>query len=860
MKLFSLVIVACLVAFSATAGTPSRTVDARSILTTPTPSKDIRSQRFEPYRFALNVESARKAFADGPMTLQLSNFPVGTMGAQTIELVRTRAVFDANTKMLVGRKGGMKPITIEPVISYKGTINGDPETKVSLHYTQGDLTGFIQMADGQKLNVGPEYTSLATQQAVPHMVVPEQALVGSSQFLCGADDLPSNPATDGRHMLESALKNGEQAQAEYLRELKLALEVNQDLWTKMHNQGRSDEQIIAYFMKVVACLSQVYEEEVDATFFVTYIQMYTNEFETPYENNGLNPGALLNEFSKNWANNYNDVDRHLAHLFTTLIQQGGLFIGGIAYGGQSGTRLCSKVDGGAYAVSTMYGNQSPMPGNPTSANAFTWDIFVIAHEMGHNIGAPHTHNCYWNPPVDTCQIQSDNTDACLTTGKRTRPGTIMSYCHLVNGSTTPLTFISAGQMKDGVYIGDRVADKMKSWVAGSCAQAPVKPTVRITAPRGSTSFQANTDLQIKWATARVSTLTMQYSPDNGGSWVTVKTGINAADRTYAWKVPAMNTTQLLIRMLSDEDPSAADTTLGTYTVSSPLTLNSPKGGERIASGTNTTIRWTKTAAVGNCDVFFSKDAGKTWESVATDQTGASFDWMVPAVVTDSAMIRVRQSSGTIESVGGTFSIGEQRFTMLLPVTGASVCNNFVNQFRWSGDFIDRIRIQFSTNAGTNWASATQALNLEMYSGETFSISTQLRAVTAGTKILMRVVNNANTAQVLATMDNITVEACATAVSVQESDVVESDLRIEGVSPNPARTEALLTLHTEKSLSVTVSLVDMAGQSVTILDRAELGGYGDHKLQLPLQNIATGSYQLVVRAGSVSTTSTLNVVR
>jgi len=849
MKLFSLVIVACLVTFSAIAGTPTRTVDARSILTTPMPSKDIRAQSFESYRFALNVESARQAFADGPATLQLMNFPVSTMGAQTLNLVRTRAVVDANSKILVGRKGGMKPITVEPVISYKGTVNGDPETMVSLHYTRGDLTGFIQLSDGQKLNVGPEYTSLATPQAVPHMVVPESMILSKgNQFTCGAESLPSNPATDGRHMLESAVKNGEQAQAEYLREVKLALEVNQDLWQKMQNQGKSDEQIMGYFIKVVACLSQVYEQEVDATFYITLIQMYTKEFETPYTKNGLDPGSLLGEFSLNWSNNYNDVDRHLAHLFTMQIQQGGLFIGGIAYGGQSGSRLCNKGDQGGYGVSTMYGDQAPMPGDPTRSNAFTWDIFVIAHEMGHNVGAPHTHNCFWNPPVDTCQLQSDNTDACFNTGKRVRPGTIMSYCHLVNGSTTPLTF------------GTRVATRMKSWVAGSCAQAPAKATVRITSPRGAQSLTVNADVEVRWASARVSALTMEYSADNGSAWTTVKTGINAADRSYMWKVPAMNTSQLLLRLVSDEDASVADTTLATYSVSLPLILITPTGGERIAGGSTFTIRWSKTAAVGNCDLFYSKDAGKSWESITTGVLGATFDWTVPSIVSDSVMVRVRQSSGSIQSTGGTFSIGEPRFSMLIPVTSGTLCNNFVNQFRWSGDFIDRIRIQFTTNNGTNWLNAVQAVSVDMYPGETFALSTSLRAVATGTKIQMRVLNATSAATLLATMDNITVESCASAVSVQESDVFESDLRIVGVSPNPASADALLTLSTARAMNVTVILVDAAGQSVTILDRSEVTGSGEHPIRLSLQNVAAGSYQLVVRAGSVSTTSTLNVVR
>ena len=47
---------------------------------------------------------------------------------------------------------------------------------------------------------------------------------------------------------------------------------------------------------------------------------------------------------------------------------------------------------------------------------------VFNHELGHNLGAPHTHDL--NPPVDNCA----SGDCSVTPN-----GTIMSYCHLCDG-------------------------------------------------------------------------------------------------------------------------------------------------------------------------------------------------------------------------------------------------------------------------------------------------------------------------------------------------------------------------------------------------------------------------------------------
>jgi hypothetical protein len=163
----------------------------------------------------------------------------------------------------------------------------------------------------------------------------------------------------------------------------------------------------------------------------------------------------------------NNVDRTIAHLYALIRPVGGSFVGGIAY--LNG--LCNKRHRGGYGVSTVYLNANEIPGDPNRSNAFVWDVFVAAHEMGHNIGAFHTHNCFWSPPVDTCQLSIDLTDGCYSDPalRRVVPGTIMSYCHLANGSRTPLTF------------GSRVAERMRGWIAASsCAPFVTKPTLTIT--------------------------------------------------------------------------------------------------------------------------------------------------------------------------------------------------------------------------------------------------------------------------------------------------------------------------------------------------------------------------------------------
>ena len=62
-----------------------------------------------------------------------------------------------------------------------------------------------------------------------------------------------------------------------------------------------------------------------------------------------------------------------------------------------------------------------------SAGSFTWDFVVLAHELGHNFGAAHTHD--YCPPLDACYDNCNSSISCSQ-------GTLMSYCHLCGGWTT----------------------------------------------------------------------------------------------------------------------------------------------------------------------------------------------------------------------------------------------------------------------------------------------------------------------------------------------------------------------------------------------------------------------------------------
>lgn len=800
--------------------------------------------------FDLQHDVARDVFGSAPASIELTNVELPGSADATLDLVRSRDVFDPTTQFYTMTKQGRRAFTVRPIASYAGTVRGVPGSRVSLHYSDGDLTGVIEDPSGRRVVLTQDMNGTDRPTSTPHMLADEQAAYRGnvlSSFLCGNESIIDDPDQLGKLMAVRASKPLEALQDDDMRELKLAVVLREDLDSAMKRRGATDEQVAQYFMKIIACVSQAYEEEFNTTIFVPYFQKFTTDEPSPYFYNGREPGELLQEFSEDWAQNYSDVERDAAHLFTLIRPIGGSYVGGIAFLG----KLCDKARRGGYGVSTVWTNANEMPGRPTASNGFVWDYFVIAHELGHNVGSPHTHNCFWTPkPVDTCQLIEDNTDACFSRGQLNRvvrPGTIMSYCHLVNGESTPFLF------------GSRVAEKMRGWVEQSCLTRPASPVLRITYPRGIEEWNAGTKINIKWAAYRVSKIRLEMSADEGKNWTLIADNLDAVARNYEWMLPASTISRVWIRAVDNGSSGVADTTLAPHSIVSPLAITDPKGGERIGQGTTFTVKWSRQPFITAVNIEFAPN-GDDWTTLASNVTATTYEWTVPAIATEKARMRVSSASNpSILSTGGDFAIGAPRFEMVIPASGATICSNQNNQFRWNGDFIDRIRIQYSTDAGANWRTATQAASVPVAEWQIFSRAGSLGNIADETACIVRVIDNV-TSEELDRVENLVIRKCDAAVSVQEDANMLSSLRIGAVTPNPAGAEAVLTVSTEAPIVADVELVNVQG-SVTVLQRGvSIDAGADSRINLELDAVPSGMYQLVLRSGTARVSVPFTVVR
>ena len=151
----------------------------------------------------------------------------------------------------------------------------------------------------------------------------------------------------------------------------------------------------------------------------------------PYALDGSNRSAALTEFGEYWRVNQDSIVRDFAAMLSGRSINAGSF-SGIAWINQyckNGWVLSNNQTAGSYSYNAVGTNWSA-----SAASKY------IGHELGHNMGSPHTH-CLSDGSdgfVDQCYNSGSSSCYSGATSCPVAGGTTMSYCHLLGscGSTS----------------------------------------------------------------------------------------------------------------------------------------------------------------------------------------------------------------------------------------------------------------------------------------------------------------------------------------------------------------------------------------------------------------------------------------
>ncbi|MEQ1831755.1 MAG: FG-GAP-like repeat-containing protein, partial [Candidatus Eisenbacteria bacterium] len=433
---------------------------------------------------------------------------------------------------------------VRPDVSlYRGRIAGEAGSWAVVALGEAGVFGALQH-DGQRYNLAPSQTLPARASAAAglpmHVLAPESARAdGGGGFACGIDgsneDALSVPLNLPPPNLAAPKRTAGTAQVGATRTVwKIAIDCDYEVYHLKFADNLA--AATSYVLTVAGTVNLIYERDLEATLSIPYLNLWTTVSD-PYT--ATTTAQQLTQLQGYWATNNAAVQRSAVFLMS-----GRPLGGGIALIGS----LCNTPS--AYALAAMDFTYT----YPTATS--TWDVDVMAHELGHVFGSYHTQSCNWAtqgyiPAATTLDSCWTPEGGCLTYSNHLPPdkGTIMSYCHVqfgvANGIRLDFHPICVQRMRSVMSVA-ACSTQATVQPPRNVAIAPLGNSVRLTWTAGGSANVlgyevARSPLPLDTQPGSVGfTAALQFDDAGFGSyWYRVRT-IRAAD-TSAWSAEVKGT-------------------------------------------------------------------------------------------------------------------------------------------------------------------------------------------------------------------------------------------------------------------------------------------------------------------------------
>jgi hypothetical protein len=578
-------------------------------------------------------------------------------------------------------------------VQYRGIVDNNPQYIASLSLSTDDVMGFFSTSEGN-------FT--ITKEGLQFIVYNQNDMPVPEGILCGTPNVTYQVTAPTAPIVGIACKS-----------VNVYLECDYAFY---QSKGSNITTITNY---VIAFFNQVATLYANENIAIQISEMFVWTTPDPYASL-TTTGDILNSFRTTRGSNYNG---NLAHFLTTRNLGGG-----VAYV----NTLCNKPY--AFGVSMVYGSYNNAP-------AYSWTVEVVTHELGHNLGSPHTQSCSWSiGALDNCYAVEGTCPAGPTP---TNGGTIMSYCHL---TSIGINFNNGF----GFYPGNLIRDKVlnASCITGGTSSA---------APASlSTTNITQTSATLNWAaTPGAVNYTVQYKLATASSWTNAGTttsttkaisGLTAVNN-YVWTVRSD---------CSGFATNASFTTTGTTTCTAPTSLTTTN-----ITQTSATLNWGAVASATSYTVQYKTAAATTWTNQNTTTTSlvlsgltaaTNYSWSVKANCSGFA------TNASFTTTGTTTCTAPTSLTTT-NITQTSATLNWGAVSSATG-----YTVQYKTAAAATWTSINTTAN-------SFVLSGLIAATTYNWLVKANCSSNSTTANF--TTSNTSTYTCTVATNLTESNITNN---------------------------------------------------------------------------------------
>jgi sugar lactone lactonase YvrE len=333
------------------------------------------------------LDILRRTRAAHDILMPVSEHESVTLSMRRFEVVTMR------TRLVRGGVEGEEPMARPNIILLRGSIAGEPGSHAFLALTgRGGGTGSITRGDGTMLRIHthrPDTDRLADEHLVTRPGGAEWPPV--DEFCKLIADGPLQLAGPG---------SGPGPGGELYRGPRvLTIAVDSDhAYFQLFND---EEAALCYIVQLIGAVSDIFLRDLDFHLQLGFARVWPEGGE-PFT------ATSVAGFRNWWQKNEDMAGLNLVHLFSGRRD---LAYGGVAY-------VATACNGNGFGISGYLNGDFPDP--VRTPHLGNWDLIVVAHEIGHNLGTFHTHDGY-DPPIDSCASGTE------------QRGTIMSYCHIRQG-------------------------------------------------------------------------------------------------------------------------------------------------------------------------------------------------------------------------------------------------------------------------------------------------------------------------------------------------------------------------------------------------------------------------------------------
>ncbi len=349
-------------------------------------------------RIRVNVPDLRRRAAQGERFL-VEHVPLPGVAPVTLELERFR-VLDPSARVVLGTADGDMPVDfdLKRILFLRGTVAGRPGSHVVLSLGERSSIGRIELGAGAQ-------SFVLTSRVIGEDLGPDEIAVFEAR---GGTGLPLECATVGESHDDDGVGPAGPQPVLGMRQGELAIDGDYELFTMFE----TSDDALEYMVQLYGAVSAITMRDVRVRLDIVFIRLWT----TPDDPYGDTAG-------------FPQIPGGVEHDVSQLISGARIGTGAVAEG------ICATRSLVAYSLGGIV--------DPSSPNVDNQDIVLCAHELGHCLGARHTH-----------EMGFDRCDSPATSTKR---GPIMAYCYYFSGgyANTDLRYYTTNKVRIESCVGRR---------------------------------------------------------------------------------------------------------------------------------------------------------------------------------------------------------------------------------------------------------------------------------------------------------------------------------------------------------------------------------------------------------------------